>query len=239
MRSQARNFPADEALKLAQRRGREFDEQLRDKVLEIKGGDVIVWDSGQRAKEGAIGSMGGICRLDALHHAAQAVRERNVGVAKEWWNGRNCDKDNTLLMAPGSDAERAADAANGSGKGALAGAAADAEALEKLRKLMFAGEVPQSKQWMLFEPEDEYDPKAVSEDRGRFRLRDRDWDVGYSHEDGDLVAMFFVPALSPRRPVSACDRLFFRRCAGDGGTGARDTARIERRAGCNCWSDAR
>lgn len=27
-------------------------------------------------------------------------------------------------------------------------------------------------------------------------LRKRDWDVGYSHEDGDLVRMFFVPALS-------------------------------------------
>ena len=30
-------------------------------------------------------------------------------------------------------------------------------------------------------------------------LRDRDWDVGYSHEDGDLVAMFFVPALARAR----------------------------------------
>ncbi len=27
-------------------------------------------------------------------------------------------------------------------------------------------------------------------------LRDRDWDVGYSHEDGDLVNLFFVPVLS-------------------------------------------
>ncbi|HEX8341205.1 MAG TPA: helicase-related protein [Tepidisphaeraceae bacterium] len=31
---------------------------------------------------------------------------------------------------------------------------------------------------------------------GAVSLRDRDWDVGYSHEDGDLVAMFFVPALA-------------------------------------------
>ena len=38
-----------------------------------------------------------------------------------------------------------------SGKGVLAGAAADAEAVEKLRKLMFATEVPQSKEWMLFD----------------------------------------------------------------------------------------
>jgi hypothetical protein len=33
----------------------------------------------------------------------------------------------------------------------LAGAAADAEALEKVRKLMFAAEVPQSKEWVLFD----------------------------------------------------------------------------------------
>ena len=38
-----------------------------------------------------------------------------------------------------------------SGKGVLAGAAADSEALEKLRKLMFNQEVPQAKQWMLFD----------------------------------------------------------------------------------------
>jgi len=36
----------------------------------------------------------------------------------------------------------------------------------------------------------------VDEATSRLSLRDRDWDVGYSHEDGDLVAMFFVPALS-------------------------------------------
>ena len=27
-------------------------------------------------------------------------------------------------------------------------------------------------------------------------LRDMEWDVGYSHEDGDLIRLFFVPALS-------------------------------------------
>jgi len=39
----------------------------------------------------------------------------------------------------------------------------------------------------------------VNEGTGTSSLRDRDWDVGYSHEDGDLVAMFFVPALSRAR----------------------------------------
>lgn len=39
----------------------------------------------------------------------------------------------------------------------------------------------------------------MSEAAGSISLRDRDWDVGYSHEDGDLVEMFFVPALARAR----------------------------------------
>ena len=39
----------------------------------------------------------------------------------------------------------------------------------------------------------------MSESAEPLLLRDRDWDVGYSHEDGDLVAMFFVPALARAR----------------------------------------
>lgn len=39
----------------------------------------------------------------------------------------------------------------------------------------------------------------MSADGEPILLRDRDWDVGYSHEDGDLVAMFFVPALARAR----------------------------------------
>ncbi len=144
-------FPADEALKLARVVGVNFDEQLRNKVLELKGGDVIVWDSGQRAKKSAIGSLNGICRLDALHQVAQAVRERNVGVAKELIERSELHKDSAFLMAMEAALQVLPTPRMVSGKGALAGAAADAEAMEKLRKLMFSGEVPQSKEWMLFD----------------------------------------------------------------------------------------
>jgi ubiquinone/menaquinone biosynthesis C-methylase UbiE len=148
---QSPQFPADEALKLARVVGVNFDEQLRNKVLEIKGGDVVIWDSGQRAKKCAIGSMGGICRLDALHHAAQAARERNVGVAKEMIERAELHKDGAFLLALEAALKVLPTPRMVSGKGVLAGAAADAEALEKLRKLMFANDVPQSKEWMLFE----------------------------------------------------------------------------------------
>lgn len=144
-------FPADEALKLARVVGVNFDEQLRNKVLELKGGDVIVWDSGQRAKKSAIGSINGTCRLDALHHVAQAVRERNVGVAKDLIERSELQKDGALLLALEAALQVLPTPKMVSGKGVLAGAAADAEALEKLRKLMFAGDVPQSKEWMLFD----------------------------------------------------------------------------------------
>lgn len=36
---------------------------------------------------------------------------------------------------------------------------------------------------------------AETEQSTRSRLRDRSWDVSYSHEDGDLVELFFLPAL--------------------------------------------
>jgi len=148
-------FPADEALKLARVVGVNFDEQLRGKVLEIKGGDVVVWDSGQRARKGAIGSMAGTCRLDALHQAAQATRERNVGVAKEMVERAELQKDSALLTALEAVLNVLPTPRMVSGKGTLAGAAADAEALEKLRKLMFAGDVPQAKVWVQSELWDE------------------------------------------------------------------------------------
>jgi putative DNA methylase len=148
---QSPQFPADEALKLARVVGVNFDEQLRNKVLEVKGGDVVVWDSGQRAKKSSIGSMTGTCRLDALHHAAQAVRERNVGVAKELVERAELHKDGAFLLSLEAALQVLPTPRMVSGKGVLAGAAADAEALEKLRKLMFSGEVPQSKEWMLFD----------------------------------------------------------------------------------------
>jgi putative DNA methylase len=92
-------FPADEALKLARVVGVNFDEQLKGKVLEVKGGDVILWDSSQRAKKGSLGSMGNGCKLDSLHHAAQSVRERNVGVARDMVEKADLHKDGSFLMA--------------------------------------------------------------------------------------------------------------------------------------------
>lgn len=145
----APEFPADEALKLARVVGVNFDEQLRGKVLDLKGGDVVLWDSAQRAQKGVSGSLNGVCLLDALHHAARITREQNVGAAQETLKLAQLDNDDRLQKALQAmlnvlPTPKMVSATSGS----LAGAAADAEALERLRRLMFAKEVPQAKQWL-------------------------------------------------------------------------------------------
>jgi hypothetical protein len=146
-------FPADEALKLARVVGVNFDEKLRNRILEVKSGDVILWDSGLRAKKGVIGSFKSGVMLDALHLAAQAGRDKNTGVAKELIEHAGLMNDGDFLLALQAALEvLPVPRALGAGvSGPTAGAAADAEALEKLRRLAFAKEVPMPKQWLLFE----------------------------------------------------------------------------------------
>ena len=146
-------FPADEALKLARVVGVNFDEKLRNHILEVKSGDVILWDSGVRAKKGAIGSFKSGVVLDALHLAAQAGREKNTGIAKELIENAELVGDGDFLLALQAVLEvlPVPKALAGSATGPIAGAAADAEALEQLRRLAFAQDVPTPKQWLLFE----------------------------------------------------------------------------------------
>jgi len=157
----AAQFPADEALKLARVVGVSFDGELRGKVLEVKGGDVVLWDSTLRAKKGSMGSARADMILDALHQAAFAVRERNLDVAKkivegadlvnraEWQTGLKCLLE--VLPMPGQVSKAS---------GPVGGAAKDAEALEQLRKLINGQTVPMSAPWMLFETKQEADKPA-------------------------------------------------------------------------------
>jgi hypothetical protein len=146
-------FPADEALKLARVVGVNFDEKLRGKVLEVKGGDVIVWDSAMRAKKGSLGSMTSGVMVDALHHAAHAARDKNLDVAKAIIERGELDKSAAWLKALEYvlNVLPTPRMVSSSASGPIAGAAKDAEVLEKLRRLMFAKEVPPSKEWMLIE----------------------------------------------------------------------------------------
>jgi putative DNA methylase len=140
-------FPADEALKLARVVGISFDEKLRNKILELKGSDVILWDSALRSRKGSIGDIHNV-GLNALHVAANLGREQNTGISRDYLERMGVLKDAAFMRAletvlnvlpPPQSLE--------SGKsGPLRGAAADCEALEKLRRLAFATEIPPPRQ---------------------------------------------------------------------------------------------
>ena len=141
----AASFPADEALKLARVVGVGFDADLRDRVLHVKGGDVVLWDSQRRADEGTLGAPGGAVALDALHAAAQIGRAQNLGAAQrlveaaglvnkpEWKTALRVALE--VLPVPGTAIKAASP---------LAGAAADAGILEELRALLHGEELPVS-----------------------------------------------------------------------------------------------
>lgn len=143
----ALRFPGDEALKLARVVGLDFDKQVKNVVCEAKGSDVILWDSKVRKTKGKLGPVGEDVMLDTLHHCALAGREQNTGAAKTILEKAGLLEDPTLLVAleallnvlppPGT-------AATGKKKEVgVGGAASDCDALEKLRRLAFADEIPE------------------------------------------------------------------------------------------------
>jgi adenine-specific DNA methylase len=145
----APRFPADEALKLARVVGLDFDQDVKKQVCEVKGDDVILWDSVTRHRNGSLRHVSAECMLDVLHWAAKTGREQNTGAARNLIEEAHLIGDPTLLTAleallnvlpPGvpSAGKKKPDAS-------LTGAANDFEALERLRKLAFAEAVPAPK----------------------------------------------------------------------------------------------
>jgi len=145
----APRFPADEALKLARVVGLDFDQDVKKQVCEVKGDDVILWDSVTRHRNGSLHSISEECMLDTLHWAAKVGREQNTGAARSLIEDAHLIGDPTLLTAieallnvlPPSLALAGRKKPDAS----LAGAANDFEALERLRKLAFAETVPAPK----------------------------------------------------------------------------------------------
>jgi adenine-specific DNA methylase len=145
----APRFPADEALKLARVVGLDFDQDVKKQVCEVKGDDVILWDSITRHRNGSLRHVSEECMLDVLHWAAKTGREQNTGAARSLIEKAHLIGDPTLLTAleallnvlpPGVvSAGRKKPDAN------LTGASNDFEALERLRKLAFAETVPAPK----------------------------------------------------------------------------------------------
>ncbi len=160
----APTFPSDEALKLSRVVGVNFEQQLKDKVLTFKGDNVTLLDSVTRGQKGWLGRVSTDPALDALHHAARAVREQNLNVAREILRQAGILESDELkkalqamlkvLPSPGKLGRKVPTSLMGAGR--------DAVALEKLRALLFANDVPQAEgygtdQMLLFDSATEGD----------------------------------------------------------------------------------
>ena len=145
----AAEFPADEALKLARVVGVNFDAQLRGRLLEVKGSDVVLWDSAMRSKKGVLGSISGEVLIDALHHVANTIRGQNLETAKQMVQTAELERDPNFKTAIEYvlNVLPTPSAAGASKTSPLAGAAEDGAALEQLRRLLFENDVPQSNAW--------------------------------------------------------------------------------------------
>ena len=145
----APRFPADEALKLARVVGLDFDLDVKKKVCEMKGDDVILWDSVTRHRNGSLRHVSEECMLDTLHWAAKTAREQNTGAAQSLIESAHLIGDPTLLTALEALLNVLPPVVPSMGKkkpdANLAGAASDFGALERLRKLAFAETVPAPK----------------------------------------------------------------------------------------------
>jgi hypothetical protein len=143
----APRFPADEALKLARVVGLDFDQHVKNTVCEVKGGDVLLWDSKTRRSKGKLGSIGEESMIDTLHSIALSAREQNTGVARDALERAKLLEDPTLMTSLEAllNVLPAPPASGRKGEGALAGASNDFVALEKLRRLAFAQQVPMPK----------------------------------------------------------------------------------------------
>ena len=140
----APRFPADEALKLAHVVGLDFDKQVKKVICDVKGDDVILWNSLTRRSKGAIGHVGDECMLDTLHWVAITGQEQNTGAAKAMLENANLLDDPTFKTALEAILRVLPATASfaGKGAGALSPFADDFQALEKLRRLAFEGDVP-------------------------------------------------------------------------------------------------
>jgi putative DNA methylase len=128
--------------------GLDFDQQVKNWVCDIKGDDVVLWDSVTRHRNGKLGHVSEECMLDTLHWAAKTAREQNTGAAKSLIEEARLIEDPTLLTALEAMLNVLPPALPSSKKKLdlnLTGAANDFQALERLRKLAFAETVPAPK----------------------------------------------------------------------------------------------
>jgi adenine-specific DNA methylase len=144
----APKFPADEALKLARVVGLDFDQEVKNVACAVSGEDVTLWDSHTRVTKSKLVTGPEAPMLDRLHEAAYTVRFQNTEAARNRLESLRLLDDPILMTALEALLNVLPPVAPRGKKKpdpTLEGAASDFEALEKLRRLAFAGKVPEPK----------------------------------------------------------------------------------------------
>ncbi len=152
---QAPQFAYDEALRLARATGVDLESEVVGRLARKKTSDLILLDSAARAAAHVLGPIrpdGWM--IDAVHQVAARIRAANVDAGVQVLKQAGLldsarfrkTLQAVLEVLPPSKAFTGFDP----GKGALEDAASDFEALEKLRRLAFADQIPQPKQIEMF-----------------------------------------------------------------------------------------
>ncbi len=147
-------FPYDEALRLARAVGVDLDSQVVGVLAEKKGSDLLLWDSGKRAAKASLGAPDGSrAMIDALHHAAHSARTKTLAAAKDALEKRGLLGEASFRMALQLVLEVLPVSRAFSGvtlDGDVGAASNDFEALENLRRLALADDVPAPEQLKLW-----------------------------------------------------------------------------------------
>jgi hypothetical protein len=147
---EAPQFPYDEALRLARVVGLDLDKDVVGVLAEKKTSDLILWDSSTRATKGKLGAPDGTKSwIDAIHHCAHRARIIDLNAAKQLLDDNGLANSPIFLTALEAVLEVLPLSARYTGFDpvkAAQPAASDFEALENLRRLALAEQVPAPKQ---------------------------------------------------------------------------------------------
>jgi adenine-specific DNA methylase len=150
-------FPYDEANRLAKVCGVDLDRDVVGKLAEKKTSDLVMWDSVTRAAKGSLGLPDGRdSMMDALHHLARAVRSTSLESANELLAKHSLANEPGFLVALEAVLEVLPVGKEWSGldlPDAAAGAGADFDALEKLRRLALSEKVAEPEQLKMWQDE--------------------------------------------------------------------------------------
>ena len=151
-------FAYDEALRLARAVGVDLDSGVVGRIANKKGSDLHLWDSARRAAAGALGPADGSRgMLDALHHAAHAVREQSTAAAAEMLARVGLDRDPRFFAALEAVLEILPPSKTFTGivlEGAVEASGSDFEALYKLYRFAYDDRIDEPDQLRFWRDED-------------------------------------------------------------------------------------